>query len=142
MKEADSSQDEAGGNDGNWNITRILKAMSTDMIRLVLVEARLFGHSALAMIKLTIVITLLLVSGWLFAGAALVMVLASLQAFSLTGALLTVALTHLVLAALAYWRLRYLTRDLRFRESWATLNSFFTLARSLINTTGQQRQEK
>lgn len=49
-------------------------------------------------------------------------------AFSLTGALLMVALAHLVLAALAFWRLRHITRDLKFRESRASVNSLLTHA--------------
>jgi hypothetical protein len=70
------------------------------------------------------------------------MALASLQAFSLTGALLTVALAHLVLAALAVWRLRYIIRDLTFRESRASANSLLTHARSLVSATGPRSQEK
>ncbi|ALP53576.1 hypothetical protein Tel_10765 [Candidatus Tenderia electrophaga] len=142
MKEEDPFQGEAGGSDNIRDITRLLKAMSADMIRLVLVEARLFGHTALAMIGLTVVIALLLVGSWLFIGAALVMALASLQPFSLTGALLTVALAHLVLAALAFWRLRYITRGLTFRESRASVNSLLVHARSLVEAAGQRTEDK
>ncbi len=142
MKETDSSHEAVGGSDGLRGIKRILKAMSADMIHLVVVEARLFGHTVLWMIALTVVIALLLVCGWLFSAVALVMALTDLQAFSLTGALLTVALAHLVLAALAFWRLRYITRDLRFRESWATVNSMLTLARSLVGNAGTRTEEK
>ncbi len=124
------------------DITRILKAISADMVRLAVVEARLFGHTVLAMIGLTVVIALLLVGGWLFTGVALVMVLASLEAFSLTGALLTVALAHLVLAGLAFWRLRHITRDLTFRESRAGVNSLLAHARSRVDTAGEAPQEK
>ncbi len=143
-EETDSSQDAGGGgrSDGIQYITRILKIMSADMVRLVLVEARLFGHTALKMIGLTVVTAMLLVSSWLFVGAALVMTLASLQAFSLTGALLTVALAHLVLAALAFWRLRHIARDLKFSESRASVNSLLNHARSLVGAAEQPPQEK
>lgn len=143
MKEVDPIQNTAGGSDGIRDITRILKSMSADMVRLVVVEARLFGHTALAMLGLTVVVALLLVSCWLFIAAALAVALASLQAFSLTGALLTVALAHLVLAALAIWRLRYITRDLTFRESRASVNNLLSHARSsLVDVTEQQPEEE
>lgn len=142
MKETDPSQEAADGTDGIRDITRILKSLSADMVHLVAVEARLFGHTVLAMIGLTVVIVLLLVSSWLFVGAALVIALAGLQVFSLTGALLTVALAHLVLAALAFWRLRHITRDLAFRESRASVNSLLTHARSLIDAAGQPPPEQ
>jgi len=142
MTETDPSRDDADQGDGIRDITRILKSLSADMVRLVVLEARLFGHTALAMIGLTVVMALLLVSSWLLIGAALVMALASLQAFSLTGALLTVALAHLVLAALVFWRLRYITRDLTFRESRASVNSLLTQARSLVDAAGQRPREK
>lgn len=140
MKEVDPIQNTAGGSDGNRDITGILKSMSADMIRLVGVEARLFGHTVLAMLGLTVVVALLLVSSWLFIAAALAVALASLQAFSLTGALLTVALAHMVLAALALWRLRYITRDLTFRESRASVNSLFSHARSSLVDAATERQ--
>ncbi|MCA1769597.1 MAG: hypothetical protein LC652_06450, partial [Halomonas sp.] len=76
MNEADPSQDPDGASDGIRDIMRTLKSMSADMVRLVVVETRLFGHTVLAMIGLTVVIALLLVGVWLFAGAALVMALA------------------------------------------------------------------
>ncbi|MFN2349827.1 MAG: phage holin family protein [Thioalkalivibrio sp.] len=142
MNEADPSQDPDGASDGIRDIMRTLKSMSADMVRLVVVETRLFGHTVLAMIGLTVVIALLLVGVWLFAGAALVMALASLQAFNLTGALLTVALGHLVLAGLAFWRLRHITRDLTFRESRASVNSLLNHARSQVDETGQPPQEQ
>ena len=126
------NEDAAGGNDGIGDFTTLLKRISADIVRVVIVEARLFGHTALTMIILSLVIALLLAGGWLYAMAALVMALASLQAFSLAGALLTVAIGHLVLAALAYWRLRRITRDLTFRESRASVNSVITHARSLV----------
>ena len=140
MKKVDPfEEDPANESDGIGNITRVLRALSADMVRVVTVEAQLFGHTALTMIVLSLVIALLLVGGWLFAGAALVMALASLQAFSLTGALLTVALAHLVLAALAFWRLRHITRDLTFRESRASVNSVLTHARSLVDDVAGRR---
>lgn len=143
MKEVDPIQNMAGENDGNRDITGILKSMSADIIRLVGVEARLFGHTVLAMLGLTVVVALLLVSSWLFIGAALATALTSLQAFTLTGALLTVALAHLVLAVLALWRLRYITRDLTFRESRASVNSLLSHARSsLVDATERQPEEE
>lgn len=142
MKEADPFQDTAKVTDDIRDITRILKTVSADMVRLVMVEARLFGHTVLAMIGLTLVAALLLVCSWLFIGAALVIALASLQAFSLTGALLTVAMAHLVLAALAFWRLRYITRDLTFRESRASVNSLINPTRSQADAAECQPDEK
>jgi len=141
-EETGPSRDAAGGSDDTRDIVSILKSMSADMVRLVVVEARLFGHTALTMIGLTVVMTMLLVSSWLFIGAALAMALASLQAFSLTSALLTVALAHLGLAALAFWRLRYITRDLKFRESRASVNSLLDHARSLVDAAEEPPEEK
>lgn len=115
MKQTDHTKDTAGASDDIHDITHNLKTLSADMARLVLVEARLFGHTVLAMLGLTLVVALLLVSSWLFIGAALVVALASLPFFNLMGALLTVALAHLVLATLTLWRLRHITRDLTFR---------------------------
>lgn len=142
MREAESSQDPDGGSNDILGIAHILKAMSADMVRLVVVEARLCGHTALAMIGLTLVIALLLVGGWLFTGAALVVALTSLQTFSLPGAMLTVALAHLVFAALAFWRLRYIRRDLAFRESRASVNNLLNNVQSLVDSAGQGPQEK
>lgn len=141
-EETDPSRDAAGGSDDTRDIVSILKTMSADMVRLVVVEARLFGHTALTMIGLTVVMAMLLVSSWLFIGTALAMALASLQDFNLTGALLMVALAHLVLAALAFWRLRHITRDLKFRESRASVNSLVTHARSLIDDEDRPPEEK
>ncbi len=142
MKQTDPTQQTTEENDNVRDITRNLKTLSADMARLVLVETRLFGHTVLAMLGLTLVVALLLVSSWLFIGAALVMALASLQAFSLTGALLTVALAHLVLVALALWRLWYITRDLTFRESRASINSLLNHARSQADAAERYPEEK
>lgn len=138
MKESDASQDVA---DDAQSLSRILKTLSADMVRLLLVEARLFGHTGLAMIGLYLVFALLLASGWLFAGAAAVIALVSLQAFNLMGAMLTVALTNLLLAALAYWRLRTIARDLTFRESRASVNNMLIQARSLVDPAAQGQEE-
>ncbi|MEX0624200.1 MAG: hypothetical protein WD251_09880, partial [Saccharospirillum sp.] len=119
----------------------ILKTLSADMVRLLLVETRLFGHTGLAMIGLYSVFALLLASGWLFAGAAAVFALMSLQAFHLVGAMLTVALANFVLAALAYWRLRTIARDLTFRESRASVNDMLIQARSLVDPAAQGLEE-
>lgn len=142
MKEADPSQDAAKVTDDIRDITHILKTVSADMARLVMVEARLFGYTVLSMIGLTLVAALLLVCSWLFIGAALVIALADLQAFSLTGALLTVALAHLALAALAIWRLRYISRDLTFRESRASVNSLINPTQSQADAAECQPDEK
>lgn len=140
MKKADPFQeDPPGESDGIGDIARILRTLSADMVRIVMVEARLFGYTALTMVVLSLVIALLLVGGWLFAAAALVVALASLQAFSLTGALLTVTLVHLLLAALAFWWLRHIARDLTFRESRASVNSVLTHARSLVDDVAGRR---
>ncbi|WP_143142732.1 hypothetical protein [Marinospirillum alkaliphilum] len=104
-----------------------------DLLKLIAVEAKLFGYTALTMVALSLSIALLMVGGWLFAGVALVMVLANLSVFSLTGALLAVALLHLVLAALVFWRLVFITRDLTFRESRASMDNLLTHARTLVD---------
>ncbi|MBF0256395.1 MAG: hypothetical protein HQL47_08040 [Gammaproteobacteria bacterium] len=141
MKETSPAEDDqatAGEDVGIRDILRILQTMSADMLSLVMVEARLFGHTALAMIGLALVIALLLVSSWLFIGAALVIALTSLQAFSLTTALLTVALAHLLLATFAFWRLRYSMRDLRFHQSRASAQSVLAHARSVLEASEQR----
>lgn len=142
MKESDCGQGDQDPVAEGGDITHSLKAMSADMVRLVLVESRLFGLTALAMIGLSLVMALLLVSSWLFVGAALVMALASLQAFNLMGALLTVALAHLLLAALAFWRLRHIAGDLGFRESRASVNGLLGRARSLVEPAERRPQAK
>ncbi|PWG65851.1 hypothetical protein [Sediminicurvatus halobius] len=141
MTEAERSEDAAADGDGLRDIAGAVKALSADMARLVLVEAQLFGHTALAMIGLAVAIALLLVGAWLFSGAALVVALTGLQAFSATGALLTVALAHLALAGLALWRLRHITRDLTFRESRASVNGLLARARSPGDASGQSPGE-
>lgn len=142
MKEAEPTQHADGESNGMLDIADLLKTMLADIVHLAVVEARLCGHTALAMIGLTVVIALLLVAGWLFTGAALVVALTSLQAFNLIGAMLAVALAHLVFAALAFWRLRYIRRDLSFRESRASVNNLLTNAQSLVDAAGQGSKEK
>lgn len=141
MKEDDLAREEGGDGEDVLGIPHVLKALSADILRVVMVEARLFGHTLLAMIGLTVIIVLLLVGGWLFAGAALVVVLSSLQIFSLAGAILAVALVHLLLAALAVWRLHYIARDLTFRESRASVNSLLNHARAVGDTSSVESAE-
>lgn len=139
MNEAEPNQDTA---DDLQDITHVLKSLSSDVIRLVVVEARLFGHTVLAMVRLCLVIMLLMVGGWVLAGAAAVMALATLETFSLTGALVTVAMANFALAALACWRLRHITRDLMFHESWTSVNTLIAHARSLTDPeTGEHRHQ-
>lgn len=138
MNETRIIEDLAGGREDIQDITRTLKNMSAEMVQLLAVEARLFGHTVLAMIGLTIVMSVLLVSSWLLVAAALAIALASLQAFSLTGALLTVAAAHLLLVALMVCYLRYMTRDLAFRESRASLNSLVTQSQVPADAAGQR----
>ncbi|MBE0486827.1 hypothetical protein, partial [Marinobacter sp.] len=123
MSDTNPSQNLADANEEAQDITAILMTMSADLVRLLVLEVRLFGHTVLAMLALTVIMALLLVGGWLFIGAAVVMVLASLPMFNLAGAMLTVALAHLIIAVLMFWRLRFITRDLTFRESRASVNS-------------------
>lgn len=131
MKDTDPSQHKTLQSEGIIDIIRLLKSMSVDMLNLVVVEAKLFGYTVLTMMTLSLSIALLMVGGWLFTAVALV--LANLPAFSLTGALLTVALLHLVLAALVFWRLLFITRDLTFRESRTSMDSLLTHARTLVD---------
>lgn len=85
MNNADPSRHAAAANEEAQDITGLMITLSADLARLVGLEARLFGYTVLAILALTVVIALLLVGGWLFIGAALVMSLASLQVFSLGG---------------------------------------------------------
>lgn len=139
MKETDTAQH---ATNGIRDIINILKSIPADMLSVVMVEARLFGRTALAMFKLCVVIGLLLVAGWLFAGAAAVVVLESLQAFNLIGALAVVALVNLVLAALLIWWLGHLARDLTFRESRVSANALLAHARSVVNDSGQEQKKQ
>lgn len=139
MKEADSTQ---SATNGIRDIMNILKSIPADMLSVVMVEARLFGFTVLAMFKLCVVIGLLLIAGWLFAGTAAVVALESMQAFNLLGALTVVALINLVLAALLIWRLGHMARDLTFRESRVSANALLAHARSVVNNSGQEQQQK
>ncbi|WP_417579265.1 hypothetical protein [Nitrincola sp.] len=87
MKDAHSSQDKTDEKDDIENITSILKNLLTDMLNLIVIETKLFGHTLLTMIGLSLVLAMLLVRWVAVPGAAVVIALASLQAFSLTSAL-------------------------------------------------------
>lgn len=137
MKEAQPSQDTTDEKDDIQGIASILRRLAAELLHLFVLETKLFGHTLLAMIGLSLVIALLLAGGWLFTGAAVGVALASLQIFSLTSALLMVALINLALAALAFWRLRYITRDLKFRQSRASVSNFITQAKSIVETAEQ-----
>ena len=126
MNQTDTSRDDACENGSIFEIPHILKNMSADMLRLVTIEAQLAGHTVLAMLGLSLAIAMLVLVGWLFAGAAVATALAALPAFNMAGALSTVALVHLLVAALAYWHLRSITRDLTFRQSRASAKSLLT----------------
>lgn len=136
MNNPDDYQDTAGESVGLEDIPRLLKTMLADMAGLLVVEARLFGHTLRAIVRVTVFLGLLLITGWLSAAGALVVALSNLDSFSLAGALLAVAAGHMVLAALAYWRLRVIMRDLAFRESRASMNSLLTHARSIVDSAG------
>lgn len=138
MNDSNSTQDQTVG---IRHIVSILKSLPVDMLNLISVEMKLFGYTALAMFKICVMIGLLLVAGWLFAGATAVVALESLETFSLIGALLVVALFNLVMAALLTWRLRYITRDLSFRESRASANTLFAHVRS-FHDASENGQEK
>lgn len=112
--------------DESPHLVHILRSILSDMRELVLLEARLFGRTVLTMIALSIMMALLLTGAWLFFGAALVIALASLDAFSLSGATLTVGLVHLVLAVIAALSLVSLRGNLTFRESRASACRLFT----------------
>lgn len=142
MNDTKSSQSAVTDTDAVRDILRMLKSMTADLARLLALEAKLFGHTILAMIGLTIMITLFLVGGWLYAGAALAKALANLQFFNLTGALLTVALAHLALAVLGYWRLRYITRDLTFQESRTSASNLLAHARAYAAEAKEQQPEE
>lgn len=139
MKDTDSTQSTTTG---ILDIMSILRSIPADMLSLVAVEARLFGYTVLAMFKLCILIGLLLIAGWLFAGTAAVVVLESLQIFNLIGALAVVALLNLMLAALLIGRLGHIARDLSFRESRVSASTLLAHARSVVNDTEQEQQQK
>ena len=138
MSGVDGDNEEAGTSEDPSDVSRLLKLLFADILRMVVVETRLFGHTALAMMALTILIPLLLGGAWLFAGAALVIGLTNLEYFSLPGALLVVAMIHLVFAALAFWRRRYITRDLMFRDSRASANSLLVHARAIAEAVAAE----
>lgn len=139
MKESDSTQ---SATNGIRDIMNILKSIPADMFSVVMVEARLFGLTALTMVKLGALIGLLLAAGWLFAGAAAAVALEKLQAFNLPGALAVVALFNLVLAGLLVWRLGHIARDLTFPESRVSAKALLAHARSFLNDSGQEQQQK
>ncbi|KGK43391.1 hypothetical protein LH51_00285 [Nitrincola sp. A-D6] len=142
MKESEPTQDTTANKLAFSDIVLIIKNLLADMAHLVVIETKLFGHTLLAMIWISLIIALLLLGGWLFTGAALAMALASLQVFNLTSALLMVAFINLVLATLAIWRLRYITRDLTFRESRASLNNLVSQAQCLAVPAEPQRPQE
>lgn len=137
MKEARPSRDTTDEKDDIQGITSILRLLAADMLHLVVLETKLFGHTLLNIVGLSLLIALLLAGGWLFTGAAIGVALASLQIFSLTSALLMVALINLALAALAFWRLKYITRDLKFRQSRASVSGLINQAKSIVETATQ-----
>ena len=142
MKDAEPSVDATDRDEDGAGLASGLRALLVGLFRLVMVEARLCGYTALAMIGLCVATALLAVASWLFAGAALVMALAGLPAFSLAGALLTVALSHLGLAVLIFCRLRRIARDLTFRESRASVHQIASRLRSpMDHPTQRARQE-
>lgn len=138
MSESNSTQDQTVG---IREIVRILKSLPVDMLSLVTMETKLFGYTALAMLKVCVMIGLLLVAGWLFAGATAVIALEGLETFNLIGALLVVTLLNLVMAALLIWRLRHIARDLTFRESRASASTLLAHAQSLLDAS-EKGQEK
>lgn len=138
MSDTNPSQNPADADEEAQDITGILMTMSADLVRLVVLEVRLFGHTVLAMLALTVIMALLLVGGWLFIGAALVVALASLPVFNLAGAMLTVALAHLAIVVLMFWWLRFITRDLTFRESRASVDGLVNHARLVVGAAVQQ----
>lgn len=126
--DTDEVSDDRSGIASLRDFTRALSAIAGDAARLIAVDARLCGRTALAMIGLTVIAALLLVGGWLFIGAAAVLLLTEIEGFSPAGAVMTVGAAHIALAALAGWRLRYIARDLTFRQSRATLRSLVPTA--------------
>lgn len=139
VKEADSTQSVPNG---IRDIMSILKPIPADMLSVVMVEARLFGCTVLAMFKLCVVIGLLLIAGWLFAGTAAVVALESLRTFNLIGALAVVSLFNLMLAALFIRWLGQMARDLTFRDSRVSVNALLAHARSAVNDSEQERQQQ
>jgi hypothetical protein len=108
----------------------LLGLLASDLIGLAGLEFKLFGHTLVALSVLAAMMLLMLAGGWLFLTAAVAVALTSMQAFSVVGALLTVAALHLLLLGLMLWRTTFLNRDLTFR---ATRSSFLDLATRMKN---------
>ena len=53
-----------------------------------------------------------------------------------------VALAHLISALLVFWRLRFITRDLTFRESRASVDALVSHARLVVEAVVQQQAEQ
>ncbi len=136
MKQANATENMANS---IRDVMSILKSMPADMISLVMVETQLFGSTALAMLKLCVVIGLLLVAGWLFTSAAAVIILEDLSDIGLLAAVVIVALSNLGLAALLILRLRYIARDLTFRESRSSVNTLLAHARTLVDNDAEEQ---
>lgn len=136
MKEADATENMTNS---IRDVMNILKSMPVDMISLAMVETQLFGNTALAMLKLCVVIGLLLVAGWLFTNTAAVIILEGLSEISFLGAVVTVALCNLALAALLIWRLRHIARDLTFRESRSSVTTLLAHARALVDSNTEEQ---
>jgi len=118
----------AGADGGGESDTAVLKdlganvgAVVADVMRLLGVDARLCGHTALVMLALTVIAALLFAGGWLLAATAAVLMLGELDGVSLAGAFLIVGGVHIVIAGLVVWRLRVIARDLTFQQSRASL---------------------
>lgn len=135
MKESDSTENAA---ESIRDIMRMIKAIPADVLKVFMIEVRLFGHTARAMLKLCILIGLLLAAGWLFVGASVVVALESLQAFNLISALALVGVLNLVLAGLFIWWLKRMVRDLTFRETRCSVDTLLGHARSAVEA--QERE--
>lgn len=117
-----------------------LLAMVSDTRRLLAVDARLCAITAVSMLALALIASLLLVATWLLANAGAALFLVRLEVFTPATAFLLVAGVNLLVAVLLGLRLRSIARDLTFRQSRAAIGSIMSKHND-ANAASRTREE-
>lgn len=107
-------------------LAEALTGMVGDTARLLAVDARLCASTALAMLALALIASLLVVATWLLANAGAALFLVRLEIFTPATAFLAVAGVNLLVAVLLGLRLRSIARDLTFQQSRAAIGSILS----------------